>query len=504
MTRERRRASRADRARDRAKVTVFRREGDEANRRRESRIDTPRRATRARARANEDARGRTTANGMSTTATRRRLSWRDALDETRTYDDDDDDGDGANDGRARRGGVADEENATARRAKGQKTSASPRRALAAVDANARTTSPTTRCNTFLAGSTPGAMSAKHASRVRAVVDVDEPEEEAEVAEISFDFEDESAMMSPASVDDAELESDSTGDVTVVMSSKRGRLSRVNETFNVFKSLAQLAISPSELDVSKRRAPTPMNTPATTLTFDDDLDSPVVQARTEADLRDTVEKIANSLVSVEDVTPSYTTRAHAHRVVKALGAAIFMLAVSARLYFAWNVAIAASRPRYAIDGTAFAYRWFWRSRTNWNVPFAFAGYASYGEFMIQRALDVELRRATTRAAAFRAAVSATRRVAVILAYVSGVLGILGVVAKASEDPHPGETTTKRGATSPFVFVPKVMMMTSTTERPRRTYGAAAVLDASDRTSSTHRETPSDSKGRDLDAFAVVRV
>ena len=116
-----------------------------------------------------------------------------------------------------------------------------------------------------------------------------------MAEISFDFEDESAMMSPASVDDAELESDSTGDVTVVMSSKRGRLSRVNETFNVFKSLAQLAISPSELDVSKRRAPTPMNTPATTLTFDDDVDSPVVQARTEADLRDTVEKIASSLV-----------------------------------------------------------------------------------------------------------------------------------------------------------------------------------------------------------------
>jgi len=512
LTRERRRASRADRARDRAKVTVFRREGDEANRRRESRIDTPRRATRARARANEDARGRTTANGMSTTATRRRLSWRDALDETRTYDDDDDDGDGANDGRARRGGVADEENATARRAKGQKTSASPRRALAAVDANARTTSPTTRCNTFLAGSTPGAMSAKHASRVRAVVDVDEPEEEAEVAEISFDFEDESAMMSPASVDDAELESDSTGDVTVVMSSKRGRLSRVNETFNVFKSLAQLAISPSELDVSKRRAPTPMNTPATTLTFDDDLDSPVVQARTEADLRDTVEKIANSLVSVEDVTPSYTTRAHAHRVVKALGAAIFMLAVSARLYFAWNVAIAASRPRYAIDGTAFAYRWFWRSRTNWNVPFAFAGYASYGEFMIQRALDVELRRATTRAAAFRAAVSSTRRVAVILAYVSGVLGILGVVAKASEDPHPGETTTKRGATSPFVFVPKVMMMMTTTtptdpgRRRRPSFGASALLDdLKDLAPTSGLETgDAEGRGEGLDAFAVLRV
>ena len=36
------------------------------------------------------------------------------------------------------------------------------------------------------------MSAKHASRVRALVEVDEPEEEAEVAEISFDFEDESA------------------------------------------------------------------------------------------------------------------------------------------------------------------------------------------------------------------------------------------------------------------------------------------------------------------------
>ena len=436
----------------------------------------------------------------TTKATRRRLSWRDALDETRTYDDDD--GDGAKDGWARRGGAADEENATARRAKGQKTSASPRRALAAVDANATMTSPTTRCNTFLAGSTPGAMSAKHASRVRALVEVDEPEEEAEVAEISFDFEDESAMMSPASVDDAELESDSTGDVTVVMSSKRGRLSRVNETFNVFKSLAQLAISPSELDVSKRRAPTPMNTPATTLTFDDDVDSPVVQARTEADLRDTVEKIASSLVDVEDVMSSYTTRVRAHRVAKALGAAIFMLAISARLYFAWNVAIAAFRPRYAIDGTAFAYRWFWRSRTNWNVPFAFEGYASYGEFMIQRALDVESRRAMTRAAAFRAAVSATRRVAVVLAYISGVFGIFGVVAKASEDPHPGETT-KRGATSPFVFVPKVMMMMTTTtdpERPRRpSFGASAVLDTSDRTSSTHREMDGEA-----DEFAVVRV
>ena len=34
--------------------------------------------------------------------------------------------------------------------------------------------------------------------MRALVEVDEPEEEAEVAGISFDFEDESAMMSPAS------------------------------------------------------------------------------------------------------------------------------------------------------------------------------------------------------------------------------------------------------------------------------------------------------------------
>jgi hypothetical protein len=123
-------------------------------------------------------------------------------------------------------------------------------------------------------------------------------------------------------------------------------------------------------------------------------------------------------------------------------------------------------------------------------------------MIQRALDVESRRAMTRAAAFRAAVSATRRVAVVLAYISGVFGIFGVVAKASEDPHPGETT-KRGATSPFVFVPKVMMMMTTTtdpERPRRpSFGASAVLDTSDRTSSTHREMDGEA-----DEFAVVRV
>ena len=439
----------------------------------------------------------------TTKATRRRLSWRDALDETRTYDDDD--GDGAKDGWARRGGAADEENATARRAKGQKTSASPRRALAAVDANATMTSPTTRCNTFLAGSTPGAMSAKHASRVRALVEVDEPEEEAEVAEISFDFEDESAMMSPASVDDAELESDSTGDVTVVMSSKRGRLSRVNETFNVFKSLAQLAISPSELDVSKRRAPTPMNTPATTLTFDDDVDSPVVQARTEADLRDTVEKIASSLVDVEDVMSSYTTRVRAHRVAKALGAAIFMLAISARLYFAWNVAIAAFRPRYAIDGTAFAYRWFWRSRTNWNVPFAFAGYASYGEFMIQRALDVESRRATTRAAAFRAAVSATRRVAVVLAYVSGVLGIFGSRREGERGPPSGRDDDEARRDVAVRLRAESHDddddddATDPGRRRRPSFGASAVLDTSDRTSSTHREMDGEA-----DEFAVVRV
>ena len=146
------------RARDGAtKLRFFRREGDEATNRRIDANDAQRHtATRDASDANEGERGRcageTTANGLSTTkATRRRLSWRDALDETRTYDDDDDDGDGAKDGRARRGGAADEENATARRAKGQKTSASPRRALAAVDANARTTSPTTRCNTFLGG-----------------------------------------------------------------------------------------------------------------------------------------------------------------------------------------------------------------------------------------------------------------------------------------------------------------------------------------------------------------
>lgn len=86
----------------------------------------------------------------------------------------------------------------------------------------------------MAGSTSGAMSVKYALWVCVFVEVDELEEEVEVVEILFDFEDESVMMLLVLVDDVEFESDFTGDVTVVMSSKRGRLLCVNEMFNVFK------------------------------------------------------------------------------------------------------------------------------------------------------------------------------------------------------------------------------------------------------------------------------
>lgn len=53
-------------------------------------------------------------------------------------------------------------------------------------------------------------------------------------------------------------------------------------------------------------------------------------------------------------------------------------------------------------------------------------------------------------------SVMRCVVVVLVYISGVFGIFGVVVKVSEDFYLGETT-KRGATSSFVFVSKVMMM-----------------------------------------------
>ena len=140
--------------------------------------------------------------------------------------------------------------------------------------------------TFLAGSTPGVMSAKHRARTSASDEDFEAGTEAVAknardgdaavvanadATFSVDYDDDAALEElmcelegEGAVDaDAYDDEDSTGDVTTILTSSRSGALRVrmNDAFEALASLAYLAVSPSELDVSKRVAPTPMNTPA---------------------------------------------------------------------------------------------------------------------------------------------------------------------------------------------------------------------------------------------------
>ena len=140
--------------------------------------------------------------------------------------------------------------------------------------------------TFLAGSTPGVMSAKHRARTSASDEDFEAGAEAAAKNardgdaavatnaddtFSVDYDDDAALEElmcelegEGAVDaDAYDDEDSTGDVTTILTSSRSGALRVrmNDAFEALASLAYLAVSPSELDVSKRVAPTPMNTPA---------------------------------------------------------------------------------------------------------------------------------------------------------------------------------------------------------------------------------------------------
>ena len=191
-----------------------------------------------------------------------------------------------------------------------------RMALGEIDSNARLPSSEdeerrmrskTGSTTYMAGSTPGALSAKHASRL-ATLRAEEDEEEQDEEEDEEEEEEESSVLLADDefsfefagnvVDDVMTpggsEDDSGTSDTLVLTSKASRLSRVHETLELFKSLATLAISPPSSSEATRAAPTPANTPAAS-------NANVLLRRFEATETTTTTMDASSPVVVRDAS-----------------------------------------------------------------------------------------------------------------------------------------------------------------------------------------------------------
>ena len=388
---------------------------------------------------------------MSTTPTdraRRRLSWRACVES----DDEENDsamtttmgGKGRGGDEARDGGGA--------RARG---------VLGRVDVNAggiragsgRGKRRETRANAgspraYLAGSTPGVASAKHASRVRALM-IDEDEEEEE--EEAFAFE--------SGARDGEDDDAGATDSTVVLTSKSAtarRASRsVSETLAVFKSLAHLAASPSEEEARARRAaPTPANTPATTNEPAVDLSvSPIigVRRRDEGAWNATMERIIDKLdIRDEDEGGAATARRPSrYKMARASAVAAVMLQVAARM-FAVMTSFASSNDslgrRCVIEGGAFALSWWFGAKVNWD-SLSSTSYVSYGGLMRAQRRALRLQRALQRDEAFRAALDFVGRASALFAYGSMFLGVLACVVKiaaAAIDSASSTTPTGKNA------------------------------------------------------------
>ena len=286
--------------------------------------------------------------------------------------------------------------------------------LANVDANA--------ARVFLAGATPGVMSGKHMARTRASDEecdrgtchegrgtvVAESSSSAEDGEFSFDYEGGalSKILSDMDVADEALsdDSDDSSDSTVSMSR------RVNAAFEAFASLAFLAASPSEFDVTKRKAPTPANTPAffahlpsSPTTSEDDssvgdvvaalkFESPDVGVPREIGVSPMVARLVRSItVDIErEVNSRAAERRRRHIMIIAAIVVVCAIvctvtAVALSVVDAWaakaaaagvaKTAVAAVEPH--IEG------WYFIPRFDgvavW-VSFSGAPYASYGPFM----------------------------------------------------------------------------------------------------------------------------
>ena len=387
---------------------------------------------------------------MSTTPTdraRRRLSWRACVES----DDEENDhamtttmgGKGRGGDEARDGGGARARGVLGRvdvNAGGIRARASPGRG------KRRETRANASPRAYLAGSTPGVASAKHASRVRALM-IDEDEEEEEACAFEWGARD-------GEDDDA----DAT-DSTVVLTSKSAtarRASRsVSETLAVFKSLAHLAASPSEEEARARRAaPTPANTPATTNEPAVDLSvSPIigVRRRDEGAWNATMERIIDKLdIRDEDEGAAATARRPSrYKMARASAVAAVMLQVAARM-FAVMTSFASSNHslgrRCVIEGGAFALSWWFGAKVNWD-SLSSTSYASYGGLMRAQRRALRLQRALQRDEAFRAALDFVGRASALFAYGSIFLGVLACVVKiaaAAIDSASSTTPTGKNA------------------------------------------------------------
>ena len=304
---------------------------------------------------------------------------------------------------------------------------------------------------YLAGSTPGVASAKHASRVRALmIDEDEEEEEEEEA-FAFAFE--------SGARDGEDDAADTTDSTVVLTPRSAtarRASRsVSETLAVFKSLAHLAASPSEEEARARRAaPTPANTPATTNEPAVDLSvSPIigVRRRDEGAWNATMERIIDKLdIRDEDEGAAATARRPSrYKMARASAVAAVMLQVAARM-FAVMTSFASSNDslgrRCVIEGGAFALSWWFGAKVNWD-SLSSTSYVSYGGLMRAQRRALRLQRALQRDEAFRAALDFVGRASALFAYGSMFLGVLACVVKiaaAAIDSASSTTPTGKNA------------------------------------------------------------
>ena len=330
----------------------------------------------------------------------------------------------------------------------------PARGKSRANATTRTTMTTTTTTTspraYLAGSTPGVTSAKHASRVRAlVIDEDEDEdedEEAEDADAALRAFESGAWDAPAASGD-----DDTADSTVVLTPGSGardatRASRsVSETLAVFKSLARLAASPSEEEARTRRAaPTPANTPATTNEPAVDLSvSPIIGVRRrggEDAWNATMERIVDALdIRDEDDVAAATKRrpSRRYKMARASAVAVVMLRVAVRMVVVVTTSFATKTSsndslgrKCVVEGGAFALSWWFGAKVNWD-SLSSTSYASYGGLMHAQKQALRLQRALQRDKAFRSALDVVGRASALFAYGSAFLGFLACVAKIAE-------------------------------------------------------------------------
>ena len=416
--------------------------------------------------------------------TRRRLSWRDDTDGLATpigIGIDDDDG---------RGGkrVTKSFGDAGRVALGELDSNAPRsrsedeerRMRSGVSKTGSTTTTTT--TTYMAGSTPGALSAKHASRLatlRAEEDEEDEDEEEEeessvlLADDEFSFEFTGNVVDDVATPGGSEDDSGTSD-TLVLTSKASRLSRVHETLELFKSLANLAISPPSSSEATRAAPTPANTPASNVnvllrrfeaaemtTMDASpvvvRDASMTSARLMSPRHGLIGKIIDSMslsdaVEIGDA-PGETAISTAPRlaafvILMTVAALMFCSAACATTAVAYAIKSplrammttpAAKPPRVLVEGAAFAYRWWYRSGKNATRFVLFFkledAFASYGAFFTQQTRDsvhVEMAKCAERTIAL------LRSMSVAFGYCAAFLAFIAAMTQVVANIPPAAT------------------------------------------------------------------